>query len=76
MMKWSEQGNLWLLTPAEFDQLPDGIELGCIDDTTVVKGRDRIDDDTRAGHLAYGIRDPFEHPLREVFMEWYLRRNM
>jgi hypothetical protein len=74
MIKWSEDGELWLLTPAEFAQLPDGTELGCIDDTTAVKGRDTIDDDTRGGHLAYGIVKPFEHPLRELFMEWYLKR--
>jgi hypothetical protein len=74
MIKWSENGELWLLTPAELAQLPDGIELGCIDDAVYVKGRDRIDDDTRAGHLAYGIVNPFEHELRKLFMEWYLKR--
>jgi hypothetical protein len=73
MMRWSEETDLWLLTPAEFDQLPDGTELGCIDDETHVKGRDRIDNDTRFGHLAYGIHRPFQHELRDLFMEWYLK---
>lgn len=45
-----------LLTPAEFEALPDGTRLVCIEGTTVTKGIDRIDEDTRFVHLAYGLR--------------------
>lgn len=46
---------LMLLTPEEFLFLPDGAILTCIDGSKAVKGKDYIDDDTRGGHLAYGI---------------------
>lgn len=51
---WDEGKTLWLVTPAEFAKLPDGFELTAIDGEKVVKGRDKIDGDTRCGHLAYG----------------------
>jgi hypothetical protein len=47
-----------LLTPEEFRDLPDGIELLSIFGERVVKGRDDIDDDTRYGYVAYGVREP------------------
>lgn len=65
MHKWDD--TLWVITPEELEQLPDGIELECIDGTKVIKGKDRIDDDTRWGYLAYGIRHPEKHPLAEQF---------
>lgn len=72
MQSWD--GDLWLFTPEELEQLPDGIELTSIMGKKVVKGRDYIDDDTRGGHLAYGIREPFKHELKDLFMEWYMKR--
>lgn len=66
MQRWDE--TLWLFTIDEFNQLPDGIELTCIDGTTAVKGKDYIDDDTRGGHIAYGVIDPKNHPLRDQFI--------
>lgn len=65
MHLWDDK--LWLLKPDEFEKLPDGIELTCIDGSKAVKGQDYIDDDTRWGHLAYGIIDPTKHPLAELF---------
>ncbi len=59
---WEDDHKLLLLTPAELAGLPDGQELTSIDDEVVVKGRDYIDDDTRFGHLAYGVTG--DHPLR------------
>lgn len=44
-----------LQTPEEFAQLPDGTELYSIMGKRAVKGVDEIDDDTRGGHLAFGI---------------------
>jgi len=43
-----------LLTLDELKTLPDGITLTCIDGTTAVTGKDRIDTDTRAGYVAFG----------------------
>jgi hypothetical protein len=71
MMQWNQ--DLWLLTQAEFDQLPNGTELVCINGNTVVKGQDRIDTDTRAEHLAHGVRDPENHPLRDLFLIFMLK---
>lgn len=65
MHKWDDE--LWVLTPEELAQLPDGIELESINGEKVVKGKDRIDDDTRWGYLAYGIRHPYKHPLASTF---------
>lgn len=65
MHKWDE--HLWLITPAELEELPDGVELECISGEKVIKGKDRIDDDTRWGYLAYGIRDPHTNPLAEKY---------
>lgn len=59
-----EWGNLKLkvISPAELKELPDGTPLACIDGSIAVKGRDRIDLDTRFGFLAYGFLEP--HPTR------------
>lgn len=66
MKRWEE--NLWLLTVDEYTHLPDGTELTCIDGEVAVKGRDDIDLDTRFGYIAYGIVDPFSHPLRDQLL--------
>lgn len=52
-MWWDK--NLWLLTPDEFNDLPDGTILIAIDGEQVVKGESHIDMDIRAGYLAYGF---------------------
>jgi len=65
MIKWND--TLWLFTEAEFNKLPDGIELTCIDGDKVVKGVDVIDMDTRANHIAFGVENPFEHLESELF---------
>jgi len=65
---WDEDHKLLLVTQEEFDALPDGTVLTCIDDTTVTKGSDDyIDDDTRGGCLAYGVTG--DHPLRVAQLE-------
>lgn len=66
MQNWDN--NLWLLTVNEFDQIPNGTELTCIDGTTAVKGQDDIDMDTRFGYIAYGFVDPMNHPLKETLL--------
>lgn len=63
---------LWLFTIEEYNQLPDGIELFCIDGTTHKKGDPGIDMDTRFGHLAFGVIDPKNHPESELFTKFML----
>lgn len=63
---WDEEKTLWLVTPAEFARLPDGMELTAIDGEKVIKGKDWIDNDTRFGHMAYGAsREVIEAALAE-----------
>lgn len=45
---------LELVTPEEFEALPDGTVLYSIIGERVTKGVDDIDDDTRAGYIAFG----------------------
>jgi hypothetical protein len=51
---WDDERTLWLVTPEEFERLPDGFVLTSIDGETAIKGKDEIDDDVRFGHIAYG----------------------
>jgi hypothetical protein len=59
---WDEDKVLCLITPQEFAEIEAGTPLTCIDDTIAIKGVHPIDDDTRFGHLAYGVTG--DHPLR------------
>jgi hypothetical protein len=61
-------GKLHLLSIEEFNKLPDGTELTSINGSVVTKGKDRIDMDTRAGYIAFGIIDPWNHPLKDLFL--------
>ena len=74
MQLWSDESDLHLFTIDEFDQLPDGIELECIDGTFSTKGKDYIDLDVRFNHMAYGISDPWNHPLKDKFLMFKLMR--
>jgi hypothetical protein len=67
MIKWDE--TLHLLTEAEFNQLPDGFKLKCIDGTYAIKGTDYIDMDTRGGHIAFGIENIMNHPESELLVK-------
>jgi hypothetical protein len=51
---WDKEKTLWLVTPDEFERLPNGFELTDIFGEKATKGVDEIDTDTRFGHLAYG----------------------
>ena len=74
MIKWDNE--LWLLTPEEFNNLDDGVRLKCVDDTFAVKGADYIDQDTRAGHLAYGLTAELvkQQNLQNEFLVLHLGR--
>lgn len=73
MQPWNDEG-LYLFTPAEFEQIPDGTELECImAGEKAIKGKDYIDLDTRFGHIAYGVKDPWNHPLKDLFLIFKLK---
>lgn len=67
MQLWDNQG-LYLFTPKEYEKIPNGTELTCIDNKTYTKGTDEIDMDTRFNHIAYGVKDPWNHPLKDIFL--------
>lgn len=72
MHPWNEE--LYLFTPDEFNQLPDGTVLTSIDGETSIKGIDDIDMDTRFGHIAYGVTNPNNHPLSELFCKFMIMK--
>lgn len=76
MNKWANEGSnsLWLLTVDEYNKLPDGIKLECIDGDIVTKGIDNIDLDTRFGHIAFGVRNPLEGEYRDLFLTFILNQ--
>lgn len=76
MQKWEDEGDnsLWLITEAELNQLPDGIELEDIGGGKSTKGIDDIDTDTRGGHLAYGVRNPYNHKEKDLFLMFLISR--
>lgn len=66
MQKWDK--DLYLLTPDELAKIPNDTVLTCISGKNVIVGKDKIDLDTRFGCTAYGIRDPWNHPLKDLFL--------
>ena len=74
MTKWEDDGNnsLYLFTVDEFNKLPNGIELESIMGDTKVKGVDDIDLDVRFGHIAYGIRNLWNHAEKNLFLTFLL----
>lgn len=73
MAPWDD--TLYLFTPEEFDQLPDGTELSSImKGKKVIKGKDKIDMDTRFGHIAFGVEDPWNHQLKDLFLIFKLKQ--
>lgn len=71
MVLWDE--DLWLLTKEEFLQLPDGTELTSIMGNKKIKGQDPVNFDSRYGHLAYGVYDPLNHELKDLFLIFLLK---
>lgn len=49
-------GLLWLLTPQEVEELPNGTLVESIMGDYATKGHDAIDLDTRFGYTAWGLR--------------------
>ena len=65
---WSDRQSdpLWLLTPTEFEMVPDGTVLVGISGRRKMKGQDYIDQDTRAGLIAWGLLDSQLPPRRST----------
>lgn len=72
MIRWDSKDNLFLFTPEEFNKLPDGIILESISNKKYTKGVDSIDGDTRFGYMAVGVRDPWNHPEKNLFLTFVL----
>lgn len=57
--QWNEpdkEGNVLYLFPEKwFNHIPEGFLIGCIDEKKYFFNKEKIDDDTRFGLLAYGI---------------------
>lgn len=70
MVPWED--GLYLFTQEEYDRLPIGTVLTCISGAEVTKGIDVVDADTRFGYLAYGVKDPWDHPLKHLFLMFKL----
>jgi hypothetical protein len=68
MILWDDETRLYLFNEKEFNQLPDGIELESISGKVKIKGQVKFDMDTRFGYLAFGVRNPFEHEHRDLFL--------
>lgn len=52
-----EEDPLWLISPEQLEEIADGTTLHSIMGEEVVVGQDKIDQETRFGYLAYGLRE-------------------
>ena len=75
MHRWDDEGDnsLWLFTLEELTEIPEGTVLEDIGGEFSTKGVDHIDNDTRFGYSAYGIRNPEQHALRDLFLQMKLK---
>jgi hypothetical protein len=77
MKCYNSRTNVYLLTPHEFAHVPDGTILTHYADLCddVVKGIDFKDKEwyltdmySNTFYLPYGIKDPWNHPLKDLFL--------
>lgn len=66
MLHWDS--DLYIFTPEELARIPEGTVLTCINEKNYTKGKDHLDDDTRYGHTDYGVKDPWNHSLKNLFL--------
>lgn len=74
MRQWYEDPNLWLFTMSEYQQLPDGTVLEGVNGKKAVKGVDHIGHNQRFGLIAWGVRDPWNHDLKDLFLIFKLKQ--
>lgn len=56
--EWDNEKHLFLIPLLLWEYIPDGTEVVSIMGEKCIKGKDKIDDDTRDGYLAYCITPP------------------
>lgn len=56
--EWDNEKHLFLIPLLLWEYIPDGTEVVSVMGEKCVKGKDKIDDDTRDGYLAYCITPP------------------
>ena len=56
--EWDNEKHLFLIPLLLWEYIPDGTEVVSILDERYIKGKDKINDDTRDGYLAYCITPP------------------
>lgn len=66
--KWQldDGSDIYLITPQQYEKLPEGVELVCIDGKKKMKGKDYIDDDTRGGFIAYGVNKKIYERIKHL----------
>ncbi len=76
-VRWHDEGenSLWLLTPDECKKLPIGIELESTNGHRKMTGYHEIGQDVRYGHLAWGIRNPFNGKYKDELLLILLANN-
>ena len=56
--EWDNEKHLFLIPLLLWEYIPDGTEVVSIMGEKLIKGKDKISDDTRNGYLAYCITPP------------------
>lgn len=72
MMRWSEDSGIHLFTPEELSKIPDGTVLTSVTGRKCIKGKDYLAKDTIVGYTSYGVVDPWNHPLKDLFLVFKL----
>lgn len=74
-VKWTDDGDLYLIPLYLLPIIPIGTELTCISGENIVYDGHNIDDDIRFGCLAYGIHIPETAKEKQYVYEIMLRRE-
>lgn len=76
MMIWDNEeiNSLYLFSLNEYKELPYGTELESIFGHKKIVGKDEISLDIRGNYIAYGVRDPFNHQLKDLFLTFQLKQ--
>ena len=73
MIAWDRTPDgLWLMTPAEMDQLADSAQIESISGVKITRGQ-LVDQDIRGDYLAWGVRDPLNHEHKQLLLTLILK---
>ena len=70
--EWDNEKHLFLIPLLLWEYIPDGTEVVSIMDEKYVKGKDKINDDTRDGYLAYCITPPVKQRINESIISYII----